>query len=469
MNIRRELTLFLVAIVATTAMALTPETAQKVIDKMAADRDLQHAALGIAVADVETGELLGGNAEDLACVTASTMKTVTSSAALHLLGPDFTFKTRVDLAGTIDSTTLMGNVVIRGGGDPTLGSRHFKSNPDIVKEIVDALKEKGITHITGRIIADQSAYPFPAYNYNWDVGDLAWTYGAGLHALNYRDNQVNFKFKVMGGKISSSKFTPDVPDLEVVNRLQQGNYDAVDLYLEYARPAVVIAGKARNGFAYDMNISNPAPESMLIECVRREAERQGLIIDSDTIATPKKTVTLVEHESPLLKDIITSLLDRSDNMFTEGLLKAMAAHAGMNPTIDNGTQVVEKLWKSKKLDTRALFQKDGSGLARSNRATPRFFMQMLSYMAKADFDGVKLYQLMPKAGSRIGSVLSKHKLSDIIVLKSGSMSDVQCFVGYYPGHEPKYAFAVLVNNYNCSRRELKGKIDQLLIGLFGDE
>ena len=49
------------------------------------------------------------------------------------------------------------------------------------------------------------------------------------------------------------------------------------------------------------------------------------------------------------------------------------------------------------------------------------------------------------------------------------MTDVQCFVGYYPASEPQYAFAVLVNNYNCSRKELKNLIDRLLINIFGSK
>ncbi|MEO6972086.1 MAG: D-alanyl-D-alanine carboxypeptidase, partial [Rhodoferax sp.] len=49
---------------------------------------------------------------------ASVMKLVTTDAALDLLGPDFTWKTRFYIDGTLDNGVVNGNLVIRGGGDP---------------------------------------------------------------------------------------------------------------------------------------------------------------------------------------------------------------------------------------------------------------------------------------------------------------------------------------------------------------
>ena len=93
-------------------------------------------------------------------------------------------------------------------------------------------------------------------------------------------------------------------------------------------------------------------------------------------------------------------------------------------------------------------------------------MKNISDTSSARLDPIAA-PVMPKAGSRIGSLLPSTNLSKDIVLKSGSMTDVQCFVGYYPANEPQYAFAVLVNNYNCSRKELKNLIDRMLINIFG--
>ena len=181
---------------------------------------------------------------------------------------------------------------------------------------------------------------------------------------------------------------------------------------------------------------------------------------------------LLTHHSPVLTDIITSLLDRSDNMFTHALLRAIAVRdkEWKGDNLDRtGVEAVKRLLKARGMDSEALFMRDGSGLARAGKASPHLLVEMLAYMTQRKYNNKRLCDLMPKAGNRIGTLLPTTSLSRNIVLKSGSMTDVQCFVGYYPADEPQYAFAVLVNNYNCSRKELKNHIDRLLINLFGQK
>lgn len=176
---------------------------------------------------------------------------------------------------------------------------------------------------------------------------------------------------------------------------------------------------------------------------------------------------LVVHQSPTLAAIITSLLDRSDNMFTEGVLRAVAYYTDHEATAAAGVQVVDSLWRSKGIDTRAVFQRDGSGLARANKISGRFFAQMLTYMAKHPVDGVTLSQLMPPVRKRIGKLIPQTPLAENMVVKSGSMNAVQSFVGYYPANHPKYAWALIANNWNGTRADLRNKMDEMLISLFG--
>ena len=66
----------------------------------------------------------------------------------------------------------------------------------------------------------------------------------------------------------------------------------------------------------------------------------------------------------------------------------------------------------------------------------------------------------------MGKLLPDTSLTTDIVLKSGSMTGVQTFVGYYPADRPRYAFALLVNEFSCPRSELRDNMDRLLINLF---
>ena len=449
-------------------------TMQDAVDLFVGNKALTHASVGVAVMRIDSGTVVASHLLDQAIVTASTMKTVTSTAALETLGGDFQFQTKVILQGSMVADTLRGNIVIVGSGDPTLGSRYFPKNPNIVNEIVNSLKQQGIKAIDGRIIADDTLYPFPPYSIHWDVGDLAWDYGAAVHSINYCDNLANVSFRVdKSGQFSPFVTKPQLSTVQIINKMRyNSSAEDIDFALEYGSPALVLMGPVCPG-SYNLLFSNPQPQQLLIDSVSNSIKRAGINVTGREISLSKKEQkspqVLITHYSPSLNDIITSLLDRSDNMFTHALLRAIAVRdkAWHGNNLDRiGVDCVNRILRSHSIDNEGLFMCDGSGLARAGKATPHLMVQMLAYMADKEFAGKRLCDLMPKASNRIGTLLPGTSLSRNIVLKSGSMTDVQCYVGYYPADEPQYAWAILVNNYNCSRKELKNNIDRLLINLF---
>lgn len=464
--------LLLAAATATQARDITPQRTQKAIDRFVDDSLMRHGSLGVIVTDIKTGKTLGSRNANLACITASTMKTVTSSAALELLGADYTFKTPVYLDGEIHGNTLKGNLVIVGVGDPTLGSVYFKENLDIVNEIIEKLQKQGIDNIEGRVIVDNSRYHYPAYNGDWCADDLAWDYGMGVHALNYCDNRMRLVFECKNGKIKSEHFEPEVPGVQIINRMRPGNVDNVGVLLEYANPAIVLTGTAADT-TYYFDVANPTPDAMLIDSLSRTLSKSGIRLGNRNIEPSDRQWLLMEHSSPVLTDIITSLLERSDNMFTEALLRAIAHNSNREPTDAQGVEVIDSLFTARGIDASGKFQYDGSGLARNNKAPVQFFADMLTYMSDRRFGTkqLRLVDLMPRVGinARIGTVIPETAISTHVAVKSGSMRDVQCYVGYYPADEPRYAWAVLVNNWHGSRPNLKNMIDRLLINIFDPE
>lgn len=451
------------------ALART-DSVQQAVERFADDPIFKHASLSVAISCIENDSIIAAYHPDLSCITASTMKTVTSSAALQLLGPDYEFVTHVNLVGEISGKKFKGDVIVAGAGDPTLGSAFFPGNPDIVQEVIGALQARGIKKVEGQIVIDNSLIPFPAYNSWWDVGDLAWDYGMGIHGLNYSDNRCRLKFKAAHGQISNYSFTPAIPGLQLVNRLDTVNRDEVNMYLEYGNPAVVVTGSAQAGLDYDMLIANPMPGVVLRDSIAHALKSHDIKYKKKDNALAKvkhpETTLLVEHHSQPLNEIVASLLDRSDNMFAEGLLRAIAHHSGREATAAQGAAIIDSLWQACGLDTSPLVQYDGSGLARSNKASARFLVQMLNFMGNIPGKDIHLHQLMPTAFRRVGPLLQKHALDKDIVLKSGSMTGVQCFVGYYPAYAPKYSFAVLVNGWNGVRSSVKDKISTMLIEIF---
>ena len=186
-----------IALAAASSVAAWANDFQTAIDRFARAEYMQNASVGVCVMDLASGDVL-------AITTASTMKTVTSASALALLGKDYQFPTIVYAIGEIKGSRLHGNVVVKGFGDPTLGSRYFPENANIVEQVQNALQEMGIKKIDGDIRYDESAYPFETFSDNWMIEDLAYSYGPGVHAINYCDNLVNLSFDRSGNEAAGN-------------------------------------------------------------------------------------------------------------------------------------------------------------------------------------------------------------------------------------------------------------------------
>ena len=452
---------------------------QWAVDTLAGKPYMRHASLGVAVMDIATGEMVAGHDVDCSEITASTMKTVASLTALETLGADYRFATPVWTCGKVDRDgTLHGDLMVTGSGDPAMASRYIKQDSDLVQQIVAALQRRGIKRVKGCLRVDGALYGNTTpYQVDWCVDDLAWDYGAGVHSFNWRDNLIELSLDVDRDGIAILYTTPSVPGLTLVDNttvVARGN--TLDCTAGYGVPTIVVHGEVdrrHHGFT----AANPLPTALFEAELRAALERAGIPMGEQPGHGEGREL-LLTHHSPTVAEIIRSLLDRSDNMFAHSLLRAVAVRdsaylaaraAGEAVDLDAaGVAAVKRCLKGLGIDTAPLFMRDGSGLARANKSSARFFADMLRVAENRTYaGGVKLRHLMPQAAARVGEPLTGSPLAGEIVLKSGSMSDVQCFVGYWPADEPRYTWATLVNNYTCPRRTLRAGLGQLLVNLFG--
>ena len=466
---RRLLTL---ALAAASALTIIANDFQGAVDRFVNQNIFRNASVGVCVLRLDSGTVVAANAPHQSLITASTMKTVTSASALELLGTDFTFVTEVKAIGKNDDNHLKCDLVVVGHGDPTLGSRHFAKMPNFVDSVVSAVKSLGIERIDGNIIFDESAYPFETFSDLWMAEDLAYDYGPGVHAINFADNLVRLSFDRSGDVARDFVFTPAVRNLEVVCHATIGDKQDMHRLLNIGpNPNILLYGSIkRSDKRYISDFVNPLPAQLLCDSIDAALHNADIRVrhkhhhhaDADT-------VLVMQYRSPQLKKIVESLLDRSDNMFTEAVLRALAVHNGKEASAANGLAVIDSLWRTKGLDTKPLFQRDGSGLARNGRASAHFFTQMLRQVnADSTTIGVAMPSLMTHLGvsGNIGQRIKKSPLKGKIASKSGSMSDVQCYVGYFPAENPQYSWAILVNNWHGSRANLKDEIELLLLNLF---
>ena len=187
-----------------------------------ADTVMTNASVSFLVADADSGNVLFAFNPKLSLIPASTMKIVTSSAALELLGPEYTFRTFVGYTGTIKrSGRLDGDIVIKGGGDPSLGSEYFREHyNDFVSVWADEIKKKGIRKVQGKVITDDSYYDYEPVAPRWLWEDLGAYYGAGVYGLSVFDNTCKIRVRSIPGSSIAEllDITPDLQGYKFTNR-----------------------------------------------------------------------------------------------------------------------------------------------------------------------------------------------------------------------------------------------------------
>ena len=107
--------------------------------KGSAAKLIDHASYGAYALNAETGEVISQTSQ-ISLVPASVMKIITTATALQILGPDFTFHTRLGYSGKVDqqNETLTGNLILKGGGV----IRHFIRS--ILQIITGELSSNGL-------------------------------------------------------------------------------------------------------------------------------------------------------------------------------------------------------------------------------------------------------------------------------------------------------------------------------------
>lgn len=413
------------------------------------------AVAGVYIEDLATGDVLVDINGDKAFVPASITKSVTSASVLTQYDPSYRFATEVVVNGKVKGEILDGDIVVKVVGDPTLGSMYFEEYGGIADSIAAHVSALGVTAVKGSVVIDKGNFVDEPTPEGWLQEDLAWPYGAGHYAATYRDN----KFVLtMPGK----KSLPEIPGL-VINH-SPARYR---MRVERRRGNETIYTKGtprRKGES--VTLANPRPGATLAADVRRHLERAGIKIGAKVLNKDGEEKTIYTHYSPVLQDILQSLMFRSDNTMAEGVLRILAPGESRESALEREMM----LWELRDIDTEQIVLEDGSGLSRGDRLTPYFMADVLVWMA-SHYRAPEYASLFPRAGydGTMKSFMGDSPLVGRLALKTGSMKGVQTYAGYLLAEDglPSHVVVVMVNNFRCGRAKVKAEVEKLLLGVFG--
>ncbi|MES2417101.1 MAG: D-alanyl-D-alanine carboxypeptidase/D-alanyl-D-alanine-endopeptidase [Bacteroidota bacterium] len=429
---------------------------EQAYQNLAADEQAKYAITSLTVLDAQTGKVIFAKNENIGLATASTLKTITSATAFSVLGKDFRFQTTLAYSGKImDNGVLKGDLLIIGGGDPTLGSWRYEQSKEnaILSQWVNAIKAAGIKKIEGRIIGDDSLFGTQTMPEGWIWQDMGNYYGAGNSALTWRENQFDVHLKPganTGAEVSIQEIVPAMPYLKIVNELKTGPAGSGDNAYAFLPPyssTAYLRGTWGLGIG-KAGISLALPDPAYDAAYRLQDTLLRLNIPGSGEATttrrlnlegktlPSITQKLATITSPSLSEIIYWFNKKSINLYGEQLLKTIAWKQGKTPSTRNGANAEINFWADKGIDKNALNILDGSGLSPGTRVTTMAMASILFQAQKEDWFAAYYHSFPENNG---------------MTLKSGSINDVSAYAGYYTDKNGnKYIAVININNYSGS-------------------
>lgn len=471
----------LILLILTANSVYSQNSAQKAINNFVADNALQYASVSFQVVDLSSGEIVAAHDANRTLATASTAKLFSTATALELLGENYRPLTRVYHDGIIDSSgVLRGNVWIRGGGDPSLGSHYYVDKAQrtlFLEKWADSLARAGIKIIEGNIIADASEFGYEGVPDGWSWSDMGNYYGAGPSGLTIFDNMIEYAFatpSAVGREAKLASISPEIPWLIFHNYVKSSSKSGDNVYI-YGGPfdsdrfATGTLPTGQSSFVVKGSL--PDPERQFAYEFERILSKKGisvrgelktareLAVVSSTKDYEKRTL-LVSHYGIPIGQIVDKTNERSVNLFAEHLINLVGYEKTGDGSTASGLRVLEQYWSSK-FSTTALHVNDGSGLSRSNAISAAHFTGLLSTVYKGK-NGQRFYASLPVAG-KSGTMrnICKGQAGDgRIAAKSGSMTRIKSYAGYVTSTTgKKYAFALIVNNQTCSSSALVDKME----------
>ena len=458
---------------------------ETVIQGLKQDPGLETATWGFCVKEVQSGKVLATHNLNKSLVTASAMKALTTATALIKLGAEYRYETTLGYRGKINPEgILMGDLIVTGTGDPTLGSDRFDAYPhaeQLIESWGNTLLKKGIKTIQGDLIADASYFSSQSTPGNWSWEDMGNYYGAGAWGINFHENLYYLDFKsgaTPGSSTQILRTRPPVADLVFTNEVKAGARGSGDNAYIYGSPYSnqrYVRGSIPPGRSvFTIKGSLQEPPMYLLKALNQYLQKCGISLKGklSVAYSPipySSHQTLHTHRSPTLAEIARETNYESINLYAESLLKSVAAQAGESGSTEAGIEVLESYWKSRGIDTKGMIIRDGSGLSPNNVLTPLQLAEILrlSYLGP---NGRAYYQTLPIAGvsGTIKSMLKGTAAQGKIHMKSGYISHVRSYAGFVESRSGKtLVFAMMSNNYTCSAGRMRRLFERLMLAMEG--
>ncbi|UCD74569.1 MAG: D-alanyl-D-alanine carboxypeptidase/D-alanyl-D-alanine-endopeptidase, partial [Phycisphaerales bacterium] len=418
-----------------------------------------------------SGEEIVAIESDRQMIPASNMKVLTSGAALHALGPNFRFNTKLMLDGD--------RLVVIGDGDPAFG------DPDLLKLMsvdgsdgldvdgflnlwIQAMEDTGIESIS-EVIVDDRIFDRRFVHETWPIEQLNSRSFAEVAGLTFHLNVLRFYPKpVPGQRPDITDFHPKTHWLIPANSAtcREGAHEENSGWIarKHNTNELTFYGNIKTSkrpVMVPVTIHN-VPE-FFAQLLAERLRRAGLTVGGYRVVEP----TEGEFAGRLLEPVITTPLSTaitrcnrdSKNIYAECLIKRIGhARTGQPGSWTNGTAIV-RLVIHERLANRILSSNvviaDASGLSRENRIAPGTMTGWLNSFHTDETLGPVFIDSLAHAGVS-GTLAKRFKDIDLhgasVQAKTGFINGVSCLSGYVTMPDGRRrCFSVMVNDIPAHR------------------
>lgn len=430
--------------------------------KFALDKSFKHASISMLVINNSTGKTVTNVNSDEGLAPASCQKVITASTSFELLGHGFTYKTTLGYTGKIVNGVLNGDLIIKGSGDPTLGSWRYNETTEesIISEFNKAILREGINEINGHVYADDNLWKGEVTPGGWIWEDIGNYYGAGARALNWRENQYDLFLKSgknIGDPVEYVNTKPlfiEGLNLKVLaTSATKGSGDNSYIYLPLYDKYSYVRGTIpadENHFSISGAMPQPAKQiALTLEAALKKLPVEYIAANYPDATKNSDTVNIFyTHNSPTLDSMVFWFMKRSINLYGEALIKTLAYELTKTGITDSGVNIIKNFWNKKGIELAAMNIIDGSGLSPANRITTATLVSVMQFAKKQNWFQ-SFYNALPEI--------------DGIKMKSGSIGGVVSYTGFIKSKKGvDYTFAFIVNNFEGNANNIREKMWRLL-------
>jgi len=414
------------------------------ITQLIASQRLPSSAVSFVVLDAESGRIVMSHNPDTPRSPASTIKTVTTFAALDMLGPTFVWQTR--------ALTHDGDLILQGGGDPYLTLERWWS-------FVQDLRAQGLKSIPGDIVIDNTAFSLPKEDPGAFDGRPNRSYNVLPDALMVNFQSIDFTLAADAETHRVEIIASPAPvNLEVDNHIRYApgrcGGPAARVDFQIASPQwdrVVFSGAlsphcAQRSFARILLQPTTYAFGTFVQLWRQSG---GVFEGKLRIEpTPAEAKPLYSFDSLSLAEIVRLTNKHSNNLMARHLLLTLGKERYGDPaTLEKGAAAIEEWSRARGFDLTGVDIDNGSGLSRSTHISVLQMAKVLNAAWRSRFAPEYLASF-PLAGMD-GTLRSRMKSTPAgaVRLKTGHLDSVSGVAGYVTTAAGKtYVLVSLINN-----------------------